>query len=142
MKKKVLIIDDEQDIVTYLMMVLEENGHVAYSADNVKRGLRMLEEVKPDLVCLDIMMPKESGISMYMRMKADKRYADIPVLIISGVEQEREFDFRIHVPDRAIPPPQQYLEKPIDVERFLRLVRRLVGVASAGRKAGRVFDEK
>jgi len=126
MGKKILIVDDEQDVVTYLVAVLESNDYTPYSANSVKVGLEMLERVKPDLICLDIMMPKESGFSMYKRLRKNRTSRNIPVMIISGVEQNGEFDFRSYVSDKSIPVPDSFMEKPIDVDRYLQTVKQLL----------------
>lgn len=136
MRKKILIIDDEHDVMTYLVAVLDSNNYDPYSADSVESGFLMLEEVKPDLICLDIMMPKESGISMYIRLKNDPTYKDIPVIIISGVKQENEFDFSSYVPDKTIPAPDYFMEKPIDVEEYIRTIGKLISSATSSKKRG------
>jgi len=130
-KKKILIVDDEQDVIQYLTAVLKNNDYMTYSADNASTGLDLLSEISPDLVCLDIMMPKESGISLYAKMKKNKRFSEIPVLIISGVVQEEEYDFQKFVPENSIPPPEQYIEKPIERKLFLNAVDRLIGNGSS-----------
>ena len=126
MDKKVLIIDDEPDVIKYLTEILKDNGYTTYSADVVELGMEILEKIKPDLVCLDIMMPKESGISMYVKIRKDERFKHIPVLIISGVVQENEFDFRSYVPDKSIPPPNYFFEKPISIARFMKIVDKFI----------------
>ena len=126
MDKKVLIIDDESDVVKYLTEILKDKGYTAYSADNVDLGMEILEKIKPDLICLDIMMPKESGISMYVKIRKDERFKHIPVLIISGVVQENEFDFRLYVPDKSIPSPDYFFEKPISVAKFMKIVNKFI----------------
>ncbi len=129
-----LVIDDEVDVVTYLVNILEDNGYIPYAAESAEKGMEMLGEVHPSLICLDIMMPKESGISMYTKLRSDPKYSNIPVLIISGYAAEKEFDFRELVPDSSIPAPQQYLEKPVDVDRFLESLRQLIGNSSANQR--------
>lgn len=134
MRKKILIIDDEHDVMTYLVAVLDSNNYDPYSADSVQGGLLILEKVKPDLICLDIMMPKESGISMYIQLKENRAYKDIPVIIISGVKQENEFDFRSYVPDKTIPAPDCFMEKPIDVDRYIRTIGELTSSHTPSKK--------
>lgn len=126
MERKVLIIDDEPDVIKYLTEILKDNGYTTYSADVVELGMEILEKIKPDLVCLDIMMPKESGISMYVKIRKDERFKHIPVLIISGVVQEDEFNFRSYVPDKSIPPPNYFFEKPIGVAKFMKIVDKFI----------------
>lgn len=127
MSRKVLIVDDEPDVARYLAMVLRANGFSPVVADSVESGLKIVDELQPDLVCLDIMMPKESGISMYRRLRQGQKTRRIPVIIISGAEQEEKFDFRSYLPEESIPEPDCYMEKPIDVEKYLGAVERLIG---------------
>jgi CheY-like chemotaxis protein len=134
MNSKVLVIDDEADVVTYLVNILEDNGYTPYAAESAEKGMEMLGEIHPSLICLDIMMPKESGISMYSKLRRDPKYSDIPVLIISGFAAEKEFDFRELVPDTSVPAPQKYLEKPVDIKRFLESIRELIGSSSANQR--------
>jgi len=124
--KTVLIVDDEPDVLTYLTAVLENADYIVHGADSAAVGLESCRKVRPDLVCLDIMMPGSSGMSLYAALRADAVTKDIPVLIISGAAQAGEFDFRSYVPDRSIPPPDGYLEKPIQIEGFLGVVGRLI----------------
>jgi two-component system cell cycle response regulator DivK len=123
---KILIVDDEPDVVTYLTAVLENAGYTAYSAANADDGFEMLKVVEPDLICLDVMMPHKLGLTMYLKMKKEVKFQDLPVLIISGVTSEAEFEFRKLVPDESIPPPEEYIEKPINRKQFLDCITRLI----------------
>jgi CheY-like chemotaxis protein len=126
----VLIVDDEADVATYMATVLRAHGHTVTIANSVQSGLAAVNETRPDLICLDIMMPHESGISMYRRLKQDSTTASIPIVVISGVELEGKFDIQSYLPDESVPPPECFLEKPVNVEEFLDTVERLL---SAGR---------
>ncbi len=123
---KILIIDDEPDVVIYLTMVLKAHDFLPYAADNAASAMKKVNELEPDLICLDIMMPKETGISFYTRLRKDKAFFDIPVIIVSGVVQSSNFDFRSYVPDKSIPPPESCMEKPIDVDNFIRTIKALI----------------
>ena len=92
----------------------------------VEEGLQKVSDFAPDLICLDIMMPRESGISMYLRLKQEEATADIPVVLISGVAPESQFDFRTYVEDESVPPPDCFLEKPVAVGRLLETVASLI----------------
>jgi CheY-like chemotaxis protein len=137
MSARILIIDDEPDVVTYLAAVLKSNAMTPFSTTNPNRALKMAAEIRPDLICLDIMMPEKSGISIYTRLKKDPSLAAIPVVIISGVSQAGEFDFRSYVSDKSVPPPDGYLEKPIVIDQYLQLIQKLISskVSPAQRKA-------
>ena len=124
-KKKILIIDDEPDVITYLSAVLVSNGFQPFTISEAANAMNKVCEVKPDLICLDIVMPKETGISFYSKLRQDKKCGKIPVIIISGVVESEKFDFRSYVPDDSIPPPEFYLEKPIDVVGFIKKINEL-----------------
>lgn len=123
---KILIVDDEKDVVTYLATVLENEGYSVYSAENADEGYDMFKIVEPDLLCLDIMMPQELGLTLYQKVKSEPKFANTPVIIISGVVSEEDFEFRKLVPDESIPPPQEYVEKPINRKVFLNIVAKLI----------------
>ena len=133
---KVLVVDDEPDVAKYLSMILQANGYVSKVAGNVSDGLEMVNDFKPDLVCLDIMMPKDSGISMYRELRENILTKHIPVIIISGAEQEQKFNFRTYLPDESIPEPECYMEKPVDVEKYLAMIEQLTGGDSIDKKGG------
>jgi CheY-like chemotaxis protein len=126
MEKKILIIDDEADVITYLTMVLKSNDFEPYAIDNVISAMNDVERIQPDLICLDIMMPRETGISFYKILRKSKNFSHIPVIIISGVVQTGKFDFQSYVKDKSIPPPECYMEKPIDVDRFISTINKLI----------------
>jgi CheY-like chemotaxis protein len=130
--KKVLIVDDEQSIVIYLTTVLEDGGFATCSAADGEEGLSAARREKPDLVCMDIMMPKRSGVSLYQEIKRDAELRSTPVMFISAYNRIRDLRdpiaFRKMIPDTAIPQPELCMEKPIAVPKFLEAVARLTGV--------------
>src|SRR4030042_3673107 len=87
-KKKAVVIDDEPDILVYLSTALENNGFEVFSISNSNEGIRIIREYVPDLLCLDILMPGKTGLSIYNEIKKDKQLADIPVIIISGLNMK------------------------------------------------------
>lgn len=123
--KSVLIVDDEPDIITYLSIALNENGYETLSARSADAGFRIVENSSPDLICLDIMMPMKSGISLYLRLKKDSRFKDIPVLIISGVARDGDFNIANFTAGETAPEPDGFLEKPVDVSRLIEIVEGL-----------------
>ena len=123
--KKILIIDDEPDVVAYLTTVLEANGYKPYSAFNIESAGQILKKIRPDLICLDIVMPKETGISFYIRLQQEKKLKSIPVIIISGIIESDKFNFRSYVKDESISSPACYMEKPIDIKNFIWNIEKL-----------------
>ena len=142
---RVLVVDDEDSILVYLTLVLQDHGHEALAARDADVALEKARETPPDLITLDIMMPRRSGIALYCDLKRDSKLAGIPVVFISGFSQlcdiGTEHSFRRLVPDRSVPRPEACLEKPIDVKEFLGLVDRLSGAgAGQGRPTGVTGD--
>lgn len=125
MKKKILIIDDEPDVITYLTAVLSSNGYETFAISDVKNAIDNVKEVHPDLICLDIVMPHETGISFYSKLREDKNLRKIPVIIISGVVETGKFDFHSYVSDDSIPLPEECMEKPIVVDNFIKKIEDL-----------------
>ncbi len=125
--KKILIVDDEPDVAAYLTVVLEANGYKSYSAADIKAAMEITKKVRPDLVCLDIVMPKETGISFYIKLQQDRDLKDIPVIIISGIVESDKFNFRSYVKDESVQAPACYMEKPIDIKKFIWNIERLTG---------------
>jgi CheY-like chemotaxis protein len=120
-KKKVLIVDDEQDILTYLSTLLEDNGYATALAKDGEEALKQVEAVVPDLITLDISMPEKSGIKFYREIRTNDRWKQIPVIIVTGVSE----DFKKFISTRhQVPPPEGYLSKPINQEEILSLVRK------------------
>ncbi|MBM4332881.1 MAG: response regulator [Deltaproteobacteria bacterium] len=122
-KKKILIVDDEQDIQTYLSTLLEDNGYDTLLANDGEEALKQVEVSLPDLITLDISMPEKSGIKFYRDMKAEDRLKHIPIIIVTGISE----DFKKFISTRQqVPPPEGYLSKPIDKEEILTLVRKFI----------------
>jgi CheY-like chemotaxis protein len=121
-KKKILIVDDEQDILTYLSTLLEDNGYATVLAKDGGEALKQVEEAVPDLITLDVSMPEKSGIKLYREVKANDRWKQIPIIIVTGVSG----DFQKFISTRhQVPPPEGYLSKPINPEEILALIKKL-----------------
>ena len=84
-RKHALIVDDEPDIVSYLEMVLQDQGYETSTAGNGNEALDAVREDPPDLVTLDISMPAASGTRLYKELKTDDELSGIPVVIVTAV---------------------------------------------------------
>ena len=127
--KKVMIVDDEPDIQIYLMAALEDNGYVPCSVGEDDQVTEAVLKERPDLIVLDIMMPRRSGISIYKELRANTGAAHIPIALISGLESSRDMltDELIDLIDNGfIDPPDGFIEKPVRLDAFLDLVSQLV----------------
>jgi CheY-like chemotaxis protein len=122
--KTVLVVDDDPDARDYLATVLEDDGLAVSTAKDGTEAIAVLEESTPDLVSLDITMPEKSGVAVYRSIKEDDRFKNIPVIITTGVSD----DFKTFISNRRqVPPPEGYINKPVDAEQFVKAVRKLLG---------------
>jgi two-component system cell cycle response regulator DivK len=122
-KKKVIIIDDEPDIVTFLTVLLEDNGYSTVSARDGKEGLEKVETEQPDLILLDITMPEKSGVRCYRELRENPDLKSIPIIIVTGVAKDFE---KFISTRRQVPPPDAYVAKPIDQQKLLDEVSRFL----------------
>ncbi|MFC1707727.1 response regulator [Planctomycetota bacterium] len=114
MSRKVLIVDDEADVRVYLTSVLTKHGYEVITAEDGIAGLEAATRTKPDLIVLDLMMPKQSGPDFYRALADDPQLRDTPVIIVSGLSG-RSFTAR---------EPVAVLDKPIVVSDFVAAVER------------------
>ncbi len=138
MNKLILVIDDEQDVLEYLTAVLESHGYAVVTAGTADDGWAQTQRHEPDLICLDIMMPGESGVSFYQRLKKSPRFGHIPVIIVSGMVKEEDFDAEKIISTLGVEQPVACIDKPIAIEIFIDAVGRgLTGSASVSEKRGK-----
>jgi CheY-like chemotaxis protein len=129
-QKKVLIIDDEADTVTYLETLLRDNGYDTISANNGKEGMEKVKSDNPDLVLLDMSMPEQSGMGFYRDIINDEKLAKIPVIFVTGVTGFGGDDqaLKKFIEGRKnIPSPAGFFPKPIDRDAFLKKVDEILG---------------
>jgi len=129
MAKKILVVDDEPDMVTFLATLLEDNGYEIVSAADGEEAWKKVEAEKPDLISLDLLMPNKTGIKMFRELRKDKERANIPVVMVTGFGKNDvpQMDFKKWIQERAIRPPEAYIEKPVDKDVFLAEVKKALG---------------
>ena len=130
MAKKVLNVEDDADTRTFVSTVLEENGYIPIMAIDGAEGMKKAKEERPDLIILDILMPRESGIKMYHELKLDPNLKDIPVVMLSGVSKRtflRSQAALTEFGDETVPEPQAYLEKPVEPEDLAETLKKILG---------------
>lgn len=124
MAKRILIIDDEQDMQIYLRTLFRRVGYETAVAANGEEGLQLANTFRPHLITLDLLMPKKSGILAYESLRASAQTRDIPVIIVSGLSGNEEM-FRGATAD--LPLPEAVVDKPIHREAFLKKVVEVIG---------------
>jgi twitching motility two-component system response regulator PilH len=121
----VVIVDDEVDIATYLRLALDRHGFRVAAFSDAESAEEALEISEPAAICLDLLMPKQSGLSLYKAIVESPRLCRCPVIIISGLA------VRGDLPDllqRAgeLPMPQAFIDKPIDIDEFIATLESLL----------------
>lgn len=130
MGRTILAVDDEAQARDFLSTVLEENGYTPVLAENGEEAMEIIRQNKPDLVILDIMMPKQSGINMYLELKSAESLKDIPVIIYSGISRRTLLRAQTALTETSgenVPDPDAYLEKPVTPERLAAAVKKILG---------------
>ncbi|MBG0775663.1 MAG: response regulator [Desulfovibrionaceae bacterium] len=116
MAKKIMIIDDDPDIVTYLTDLFTDSGYATCSAADGAQALDVVKAERPDCITLDIEMPDEWGPRFYRKLSQEPEFRKIPVIVISGLNATKY----------AVPKAAANFSKPFDREELLATVRQIV----------------
>jgi CheY-like chemotaxis protein len=133
--KKILLVDDEPDILFFFTLTLEQEGYAVIQAGNADDAIAKARAELPDLICLDIMMPRKSGLACYKTLRQEPALRTTPVLIVSAFGQPQDFKgerFRVIIQDPDIPEPDGYLEKPVKAPHFAAVIRGIIGPPQTG----------
>jgi twitching motility two-component system response regulator PilH len=123
--KKILVVDDDPDTLMFIGVVLSDAGATVIEAEDGVEALELARREKPDLVTLDLTMPRKSGLEVYEEMRRDDELRDIPVCIVSGQPELRKLIYQ-----RVVPVPDGYLDKPIHEDDLLLSVRKILRLAA------------
>jgi len=116
--------DDEPDILSFFGTVLEDNGASVLQAKDGDETLAMVRKEKPDLLCLDLSMPGKDGGEVFETLRKEPGLEDTRVLIITGRPELRRLIY-----DRPVPPPEGYLDKPVDEDTLVLNIRKILELA-------------
>jgi CheY-like chemotaxis protein len=130
--KTVLVVDDEPDVVRFLQMALEDNGFTVITAKDGLEGIEKARKFKPDLISMDLVMPKHSGAKMYRELQKDAELKKIPVLIVTGHAHD---DLgKADLEELTMSGPGIYLEKPVKPASYVANVKKMLGMPEGGAK--------
>ena len=119
MRARILVVDDDQDIVHILKTTLEKNSYEVMTAPNGAEALRTIKTYAPDLMIVDLTMPVMSGWNFSMKARQDDRYKNTPIIMLSGlVEHER--------PAEKFESGTVYIGKPFDIFKLMDKVKELL----------------
>jgi DNA-binding response OmpR family regulator len=125
--KKILIIDDDIDLVEALRITLENSGYDVIDAQDGEKGLEKVKSEKPDLVILDVMMgTQDEGFHVAYNIKNGAEISDTPVIMLTAVGQETGFRFDKDK-DEEFLPVEEFVEKPVDMDILIDKIRAALG---------------
>jgi len=124
--KKILVVDDEPDTIDFVTAVIEDMGddYTVISAVNGEEAIQEANAELPDLIILDINMPKKDGYTAFNELKQDDKTADIPVIMLSSLTEMGDM-----IRANAIPmdvKPELFIDKPIEPDKLKRLINRVL----------------
>jgi DNA-binding response OmpR family regulator len=126
MAKKILIVDDEEDIAFSLARRLSAAGFEVICAEDGAEGLRRAQTENPDLVILDLMLPKMDGYKVCRLLKFDERYKQIPIIMLSARSQQEDVALGRETGAEC------YMTKPCDSGELLEKIKEHLGAPAAG----------
>jgi DNA-binding response OmpR family regulator len=130
MSHRVLIVDDERSILIPLEYLLKREGFTVSVAHDGEEGLAAIRALRPDLVVLDVMMPKLDGFAVLQAVRADPELAATPIMILTAMDREAERNKGLTLGADA------YMAKPFSTKALISNVRRLLGLDMTDRPTG------
>lgn len=126
-KSKILVIDDDVDLLASVKLILESNGYEVNTAINTKIGLETLKTFKPDLVILDIMMDTNlEGFNFLNQFKSDGNLKNIPIVMYSNMAKSIGVNMRAAIEDIDNLPKTKFIDKSGDWEELLKAIKELL----------------
>ena len=117
-KKKILLIDDEEDIIKMNMLRLVESNYDVISANDGREGVKKAEKESPDLILLDVMMPRMDGLQTLVKLKGNPRTSHIPVIMLTGIVEQAALN-KARVSGAA-----DFIDKPFNAEMLLEAIKK------------------
>ncbi|MEE8575833.1 MAG: response regulator, partial [candidate division Zixibacteria bacterium] len=121
-QKKILVVDDEPDMVEWLTTYFEDNGYSTISASSGKEAFAKAQSEHPDLITLDVSMDQESGMKALRNLQETEETTAIPIIMVTGVSPDLK---RFIERNKHLQMPAAFMEKPVDRDELLRKVREL-----------------
>jgi CheY-like chemotaxis protein len=129
-QKTILVVDDEPNVRDYLSTILEDAGFAVLTAEDGEKAWEMIQEHKPDMISLDLIMPKKTGHRLLFDLKRDKELSRIPVLVVTAHAKDElgKGDLDDLLEHGILSGPGTYLEKPVRPLSYVRSIQRALGM--------------
>jgi CheY-like chemotaxis protein len=121
---KILVVDDDQDIVYMVKAVLEKNGYEVATAADGQQALKAIKNSIPDLMIVDLTMPEMDGWRLSMNVRQDEKCKNMPIIVLSGLIAEEESKPEFNEPYNVL------MSKPFDILKLANKVKELLALSS------------
>lgn len=130
---RVLVVDDDPDVTEYLSLFLEDQGYAVATAGSASVALAAMDELAPDVVLIDVLLPGRSGLDLLVSLRRDARWSGTPLVIVTGNDQILQDDCQSYLGGHdGVPGPDGVLGKPIDRTALLAVLRNLCATREHG----------
>lgn len=134
---RVVCIEDEQEMIELVKLILSRQNIEVVGALGGEEGLQKIEQVTPDLVLLDLMMPEMDGWEVYQKMKASETMRDIPVIVVTAKAQSIDRVLGLHIAR-----VDDYITKPFGPQELLESVQKVIDKHARREEAGNPDEEE
>ncbi len=120
-KSKILIIDDDHDILETTGSLLSYEGFEIFSSDTVEGGIKMIGDISPDLLILDIMFPEKKTRGFEAAKEIKEKYPKLPIIVFTAINREYAFDF-----NKEDIMADEFITKPVDTDNLVKLIKKYI----------------
>ena len=120
-EKKILCIEDEQEMLALMRLIFERHGYQVLSARTGPKGLEIIRRERPDVVLLDLALPGMDGWEVHRRIKADPELRDIPIIVVTARSQGIDRVVGLHVAK-----VDDYITKPFHIQKLVEAVKQVL----------------
>jgi CheY-like chemotaxis protein len=126
-KSKILLVDDDPDIIRALQIILENQGYIVVSANNKIDGLKLALEENPDLAILDVMMTTtQEGFELSRDLRKEPRFRQLPIIMLTSIDSKTGVNFKSAAGEDDLIPVNAYIDKPAQPHLILEEVKKLL----------------
>ena len=126
-ERRVLIVEDDPDIVDYLSFFLEDEGYEVSTASRCSTAREMMEDFRPEVVLIDALLPGKSGLELLVSLRRDPKWSELPMVVVTGNDTLLEDDCQSYLgAHEGVRGPDGVLGKPVDRATLLAVLRTLL----------------
>lgn len=130
--RRVLIVEDDPDIVDYYSFFLEDEGYEVMSANRCSTAREMMDDFRPEVILIDALLPGKSGLELLVFLRQDPQWSDLPMVVVTGNDTLLEDDCQSYLgAHEGVRGPDGVLGKPVDRETLLAVLQALLNDVEA-----------